>query len=187
MGRANPYRFSSPQPGWAESLTEPWWGGILQAVRRAIASVDADSVVAIGIAGVASMRWIMEHRPDAYRRTQCFGFANTSAVRRLTGQVVTDISKADITQKPLDVLRFQETASPGGALMAGVGVGVYDSVDHAARVARQVHQSHRVEPRREMVQRYESLYYRYRDLYESTRDIMTAFRRRSCGRGRKDR
>ena len=54
--------------------------------------------------------------------------------------------KADVLQKPLYILEFQETGSLGAALLAGIGCGVYKSFEEAVHVARKITGVNRVNP-----------------------------------------
>jgi L-xylulokinase len=55
---------------------------------------------------------------------------------------------ADAVGADLEVTKAQEVSALGAALLAGVGVGVYDSVDLAASSAVRVGRSHHPDPRR---------------------------------------
>lgn len=82
--------------------------------------------------------------------------------------------KADVLQRPLDVLRFQETAALGAALMAGVGSGVYGSAAAAIEAVDRARGSDRIEPDPRRAAAYDRLYRAYRDAYERTRDLVHA-------------
>jgi xylulokinase len=80
--------------------------------------------------------------------------------------------KADVLQKPLDVLDFQETGSLGAALLAGVGTHMYGSFQEASRVARQMIGIRRIEPNSALRDVYDELFSLYRRLYPQTREIL---------------
>ncbi|MCP4405889.1 MAG: hypothetical protein GY801_52420 [bacterium] len=80
--------------------------------------------------------------------------------------------KADVLQKPLDVLEFQETGSLGTALLAGVGTNIYSSFQEASRVARTVSGIRRIEPNPALKDVYDELFSLYRKLYPQTREIL---------------
>ena len=82
--------------------------------------------------------------------------------------------KADVLQRPLEVLRFQETAALGAAAMAGVGAGVYESAAAAVEAVRGGQERDRVEPDPGRAAGYDRLYRVYRDAYERNRDLMHA-------------
>ena len=78
--------------------------------------------------------------------------------------------KSDITGKPLAV-PFSDTATTlGAALLAGVGVGVYEDFEDA--VAQTVKITRRYEPNMENHKIYEKNYETYLALYENLKDLM---------------
>ncbi len=89
--------------------------------------------------------------------------------------------KADVLQRPLEVLRFQETAALGAAVMAGIGAGVHPSAEAAVETVRRSQQRDRVEPDPQRSRAYDRLYRVYRDCYERTRDLMHALGEDSGG------
>ena len=80
--------------------------------------------------------------------------------------------KADVLQKPLDVLDFQETGSLGAALLAGVGTHLYSSFQEASRVARKMAGIRKIEPNPALRDVYDELFCIYRTLYPQTREIL---------------
>jgi len=70
------------------------------------------------------------------------------------------------------VLRFQETAALGAALMAGIGAGVYDSEAAAVAAAVGTRAVDRVEPDPSRAGVYDRLYHVYRESYARTRGLM---------------
>lgn len=80
--------------------------------------------------------------------------------------------KADVLQKPLDVLDFQETGSLGAALLAGVGTNTYSSFQEASRVARKMTGIRRIDPNPALREVYDELFSLYRKLYPQTREIL---------------
>jgi sugar (pentulose or hexulose) kinase len=89
--------------------------------------------------------------------------------------------KADILQRPLEVLRFQETAALGAAAMAGVGAGVYDSAAAAVDALRGGQERDRIDPDPDRAAAYDRLYRVYRDAYERTRDLMHTLSEEATG------
>jgi len=80
--------------------------------------------------------------------------------------------KADVLQKPLDVLDFQETGSLGAALLAGIGTNIYSSFQEASGVARKMTKIKRIEPNPRLREVYDELFSIYRKLYPQTREIL---------------
>lgn len=79
--------------------------------------------------------------------------------------------KADVLQKRLDVLEFQETGTLGAALMAGMGTGVYRGFAEAIEVARSVSGTRAVEPDPAMSGLYDERFELFTSLYPRTREI----------------
>ena len=85
--------------------------------------------------------------------------------------------KADVLQLPLHVLTFQEMGTLGAALLAGVGGGVYGSLEEPARVADCIANTKIVEPDPEQAKLYDGLFTLYAELYPQTKAVMHAFDR----------
>jgi len=85
--------------------------------------------------------------------------------------------KADILRKRLAVLEFQETSALGAALLAGIGVGLYDSFEAAADVARSCNRARFVEPDESRAARYDELHALFAELYPATRSLAHALAR----------
>jgi xylulokinase len=77
--------------------------------------------------------------------------------------------QADIYGMPVDLVAAEEGAAYGGALLAGVGAGVWPSVDVACETAVRV--AKRVEPIAENVELMNRRYEEYRKLYPALRAI----------------
>lgn len=77
--------------------------------------------------------------------------------------------QADVYGKQLVTLRTSEGSAFGAALLAGVGAGIYSSVEESAREAIQIRE--RLTPLASNVQTYNRLYEVYRSLYPSVRDL----------------
>lgn len=73
--------------------------------------------------------------------------------------------KADVCDIPVTTLAVADTASLGAALMAGVGAGVYPSVE-STRDCPFIRKKDHYVPRREYTEMYDSGYLHYRDLYQ---------------------
>jgi xylulokinase len=46
---SSPYPISSPHPGWTEQDSDDWWAATRRAIRDAVAGIDPNSVMAIGL------------------------------------------------------------------------------------------------------------------------------------------
>jgi xylulokinase len=77
--------------------------------------------------------------------------------------------KADICRVPLRVPRVTEAACLGAALLAGVGAGIYESLDQA--VAQTVRLDRRVDPHPASADAYDARYQLYRQLYPALRAL----------------
>lgn len=81
--------------------------------------------------------------------------------------------QADILQKEIYVSDMLEQACVGAAIVAGVGVGVYSTLDQALeRIVRLSSTPH--VPDAQSQARYQELYGIYRELYRQTKDTMRA-------------
>ncbi|MBN1400273.1 MAG: hypothetical protein JXA74_05530 [Anaerolineae bacterium] len=78
--------------------------------------------------------------------------------------------KADICQVPLNVPQVTEAACLGAALLAGVGVGVYPSLEEA--VAQAVSLNQRVEPQSGSQEAYQARYALYREVYPTLKGLL---------------
>jgi xylulokinase len=77
--------------------------------------------------------------------------------------------QADVYGMPVDLMEAEEGAAYGAGLLAGVGVGVWKSVDAACGTAVRV--AKRVEPIPENVELMNRKYEEYRKLYPALRGI----------------
>ena len=48
---AQPYRYQTPQPGWAEAAPADWWNALTAALTELQTAVDLQRVQAIGLTG----------------------------------------------------------------------------------------------------------------------------------------
>lgn len=78
--------------------------------------------------------------------------------------------KSDITGKPIAVPSSDTATTLGAAILAGVGVGLYESFDEA--VKRTVHVTRHHEPDMEKHAVYESQFAVYLELYENLKGLM---------------
>jgi xylulokinase len=91
--------------------------------------------------------------------------------------------KANALQKSLQVLDFKETASLGAAMLSGVGIGVYCSLQEANRHVREISTAKTIEPIHEMKPYYDESFHLYKQLYAQTKWLMrekTRHSSRSC-------
>jgi xylulokinase len=79
--------------------------------------------------------------------------------------------QADAYGQPVEILEAEEGAAYGAALLAGVGGGVWTSVDAACDAAVRV--AGRVEPDAAARERLDAAYASYRRLYPALRDVAT--------------
>jgi xylulokinase len=77
--------------------------------------------------------------------------------------------QADIYGMPVEIIEAKEGAAYGAALLAGVGAGVWSSVDQACESAVKV--AERVEPDRDRAARMDRQYATYQKLYPALREI----------------
>jgi len=85
--------------------------------------------------------------------------------------------KADVLQRSLDVLEFQESSSLGAALLGGIASGVYRSFQGAGQIARANSGVNRVDPEPSMKDRYDEIFALYKQLYTQTREIVHSLAR----------
>lgn len=78
--------------------------------------------------------------------------------------------KADITGKPVAVPSSDTATTLGAAILAGVGVGFYESYEEAVALTVRETRSH--EPNPENKEIYDKAYRQYRRLYDSLKDMM---------------
>jgi xylulokinase len=77
--------------------------------------------------------------------------------------------QADAYGLPVEVLAAEEGAAYGAALLAGVGVGAWPSVDEACYQA--VHIAARIDPNSDAASIMEARYTAFRQLYPALRDV----------------
>ncbi|HID95867.1 MAG TPA: hypothetical protein EYP53_07410 [Candidatus Latescibacteria bacterium] len=77
--------------------------------------------------------------------------------------------KADITGKPVSSLYVSEAGALGTAILAGVAIGAYDSIDSAVRNLVKVKRT--FEPDREKNKIYEEKFHIYKQIYPAIREI----------------
>ncbi|MEM2238688.1 MAG: xylulokinase [Candidatus Bathyarchaeia archaeon] len=77
--------------------------------------------------------------------------------------------KADVTLKTIYTLHTEEAASLGAAILAGVGGGLFKSIEEAC--SRMVHLKYKYNPNYENRKTYDRLYKIYLALYNSLKDI----------------
>jgi xylulokinase len=109
---------------------------------------------------------------------QCLEEINVTPIKEIravgggTKNLLWNQIKADVLQKSLDILEFQETGSLGAALLAGIGTGMYESCEEAIEVARGITGTHTVfpDPGKKVV--YDELFSIYKQAYQGTRSVL---------------
>jgi xylulokinase len=77
--------------------------------------------------------------------------------------------QADVYGQPVEIVKAEEGAAYGAALLAGVGIGIWSSVEAACAAVVEV--AVRIEPQQETVVTMRDRYHAYRRLYPALRDI----------------
>jgi len=77
--------------------------------------------------------------------------------------------KADITGKEVVALAVSECGCLGAAILAGVGIGEYSSVDEAVKLL--VKEKGSYQPNPEMHKRYSETYDIYKELYPTVKNL----------------
>jgi xylulokinase len=80
--------------------------------------------------------------------------------------------QADVYGRPVEIVEAEEGAAYGAAILAGVGAGMWRSVDDACQAVVRVAQ--RVEPRPEAAAAMDESYAAFRRVYPATRDILAS-------------
>ncbi len=94
------------------------------------------------------------------------------AVGGSTQSVLWNQIKANVLQKSIHVLNVQETGSLGAAMLAGLGRGLYRSLDEANRQAREVSCVRTFDPMYDRKSDFDEAFGLYRRLYGQTKDLM---------------
>jgi xylulokinase len=119
-------------------------------------------------------RAVFEGTAFALRQmVECAGHA--SEIRAVGGGTRNDFwnqLKADVLQRPLDVLESQEPGTLGAALLAGVGTGAYGSFQEAVALARRALSVKTIAPRAAQAALYDEMLALYSQLYPLTADIV---------------
>lgn len=78
-------------------------------------------------------------------------------------------NKADVVGRPIEIPDVEEATPLGAAILAGIGVGLYQDENEAYRRVRRTGQTYHPDPQRNA--RYAEWFKIYRDLYPATRDV----------------
>jgi len=78
--------------------------------------------------------------------------------------------KADILNRPVSTLEFNEAGTLGVGILAGVAAGIYKSTEEACKLM--VREKRRFEPDPQRASQYEENYQRYRKLYPAIKSIL---------------
>ena len=79
--------------------------------------------------------------------------------------------KADITHKRIHPLRADESACLGAAILAGVGAGIYDSIDWTPDT---LSEGAEIQPEESQFMAGDNVYCRYMDLYDALKDYFSS-------------
>jgi autoinducer 2 (AI-2) kinase len=85
-------------------------------------------------------------------------FAGGASKGRLWPQIL-----ADVTGKAIHIPVVKEATSLGGAMMAGIGAGIYSDIESAAK--KLVEWERTVEPNRENTKKYQEIKERWQEIY----------------------
>ena len=164
---------SSP-PGSNRLLYLPY----LQGERTPVWDPQARGVF-IGLTASAGLgdlaRAVFEGVAFALRQVIACAEVEVGEIRAVGGGTRNDLwnqIKADVLNLPLHVLAFQEMGTLGAALLAGVGGGVYSTLEEAARVADRIADAKIVEPDPARAGLYDEVFALYAELYPQTKAIM---------------
>lgn len=72
-------------------------GDILRSIGLPRMLAETANVPAAGGCSLASILWIRDHEPEAFRKTACFGHSNTFIAKWLTGRFAIDPSSASLS------------------------------------------------------------------------------------------
>lgn len=78
--------------------------------------------------------------------------------------------KADVLGLPITALETVDAGTVGCAMLTGLAVGLFDSLEQAA--GRMVRETETYEPRPEMTRLYEEVYQRYKGVYHAVRPLV---------------
>ena len=127
---------------------------LVQAVLEGVAFAIRDSFEVAKSLGI-----------DIKRSKLCGGGAKSPLWRKMI---------ANVLNIALDIPQTEEGPGYGGAMLAMVGCGVYDSVQSA--VDALVHTDHTVEPDSEIAARYEEQYRKFRAIYPTVKSLFPIIR-----------
>lgn len=116
--------------------------------------------------GVAfSLRHNLEVAEKAGARVEVMRAMGGSANSLLWTQI-----KSDVTGKPIVVPASDTATTLGAAMLAGVGVGMYQDFEEAVKLTVQNKRTH--EPRKEYREVYDEAYRKYLQIYENLKEMM---------------
>ncbi len=139
--------------------------GVFAGLTTATTLGDLARAVFEGVA--LALRHVVTHADAIARRP----VAEIRAMGGGTQNALWNQLKADVLQRPLHILSFQETGALGAALLAGVGCGVYRSLEETVAVAAEVIQAQAILPDAQQAARYDDLFDLYTQLYPQTQAI----------------
>ena len=78
--------------------------------------------------------------------------------------------KADILNLPVTALQSAEAGTVGSAMMTGVAINLFDSLNSAAKIFAREKETY--EPRAEIHGKYNKIYENYKKLYSAVRPLV---------------
>lgn len=116
--------------------------------------------------GVAfSLRHNLEIAQQAGAKAEVLRAMGGSANSRLWTQI-----KSDVTGKPIEVPSSDTATTLGAAILAGVGVGMYESFEEAVKLTVRTRRFHEPNPENKAV--YDKAYHTYLELYQQLKGLM---------------
>ena len=125
-----------------------------------------EQIIRACMEGVAyALRHNLETAEEAGARAETLRAMGGSANSRIWTQI-----KADVTRRGIEVPASDTATTLGAAMLAGVGTGVWQDFEEAARQTVHVRKRYMPDPENEAV--YDRGYETYRRLYENLKDMM---------------
>jgi xylulokinase len=153
-----PYLQGERSPLW-----DPNAKGVFYGIRF---STTRDHFIRAILEGVAySLRQNLETASEAFADVSNLLSTGGASKNHLWMQI-----KADVTGIPITAPSIDDTTALGAALIAGVGLGVYDNYDQA--VARAVHPGRLFTPNQTLRPLYDQSYALYQQIYQDLRETM---------------
>jgi len=149
MGERSPINDTNARGTFIGLSMDTTRSDLVQAVLEGVAFAIRDSFEVANSLGI-----------DIKRSKLCGGGAKSPLWRKII---------ANVLNIALDIPQTEEGPGYGGAMLAMVGCGTYESVQ--AAVDALVHTAHTVEPDAEMAARYEVQYRKFRKIYPAIKNL----------------